>query len=143
MKGRTIIELVASVLIILFLYAAVSQLLFHNTYYTQINRAPFNSIFARIIAWALPACQLILAWLLWRPALRLAGLICSLVVVSIYTVYLFTMLPAGSHLACRCGELWQQASLEMNILFNLAVILLAALAIILTGRLKTNSPRLT
>lgn len=143
MKGKTIIELIASLLIILFLYAAASQLIFHDTYYTQISRTPFNSAFAGIISWTLPVVQLTLVWLLRRSALRLTGLICSLIIVSIYTVYLFIMLPAGSRLACRCGELWQKASLEVNILFNLAVILLAALAIILTGRLKTNSPHLT
>jgi hypothetical protein len=143
MKGRIIIELIASALIILFFYAVVSQLIFHNTYSAQLNRVPFNSLFAAIIAWTLPVLQLTLIWLLWKPALRLTGLICSLAVVSMYTIYLFIMLPGGSRLACRCGELWQKASLEVNILFNLAVIVLAAFAIVLAGRIKTNSPRLT
>ena len=143
MKGKTVIELIASVLILLFMYAAVSQVVFHNTYYTQLNRSLINGLFAGIITWLIPVVHILLAWLLWRPSTKLAGFICSLGVVSLYTIYLFIMLPLGSKAACQCGELWQKASLEINILFNLAVILLTAVGIILMGRLKTNSPRLT
>lgn len=143
MKARTVIELIASALIVLFLYAAFSQLFLHNAYFTQLNRSLSSGLFAGFVVWALPAAHLLLAWLLWRPALRLAGLISALGMVSLYTVYLFIMLPAGSKLACQCGELWQRASLEINILFNLAVILLIAVCIILVGKIKTNSPRLT
>jgi hypothetical protein len=142
MKGRTVIELIASALILLFLYAAVSQIIFHDTYYSQLNRT-LNRLFSGIIIWTIPVVHVLLAWLLWRPAKRLAGFISSLGVVSLYTIYLFIMLPAGSKSSCQCGEVWQKASLEINILFNLAVILISAIAIILMGRLKTNSPRLT
>jgi hypothetical protein len=143
MKGKTVIELIASALILLFLYAAISQVIIHDTYYTQLSRSLGNGLFAGIIAWSIPVVHLLLAWLLWKPQRRLAGLICSLGAAGLYTIYLFIMLPLGSKAACQCGELWQTTSLEINILFNLAVILLAAIAIILMGRLKTNSPRLT
>jgi hypothetical protein len=143
MKGKTVIELIASALLILFLYAAISQVIFHDIYYSQLSRSLSSAVFANIIIWSIPVVHILLGWLLWRPSTRLAGLIGVLAAVSLYTIYLFIKLPAGSRSACRCGELWQQASLEINILFNLAVILLAAITIILMGRLKTNSPRLT
>lgn len=143
MKGKTIIELLASALIVLFLYAAAVQLIFHETFFLQLNRPRSGRVFAYIISWSIPMVHVLLAWLLWRPAKRLAGFICSLAVVSFYTIYLFVMLPAGSKSSCQCGELWQNASLEVNILFNLFVILLSAIAIILMGRLKTNPPHFT
>jgi hypothetical protein len=130
-------------LIILFLYAAISQLIFHDTYYSQLNRSLSSALFANIIIWSIPIVHISVGWLLWRPSTRLVGLIGVLFVVSLYTIYLFIRLPVGSKSACQCGELWQRASLEINILFNLAVILLAAISIILVGRLKTNSPQLT
>jgi hypothetical protein len=143
MKGRTVIELIASALIVLFLYAAFSQVIFHKTYLAQFNHSTSSGLLSGIIVWTLPVLQLLLIWLLWRSQTRLAGLISALVAVSLFTIYLFIMLPAGSKSACRCGELWQKASLEVNILFNLAIILLSAVGIILVGRLKTNSPHLT
>ena len=143
MKGRTVIELIASALLVVFLYAAITQVVFYNTYYIQLNRSLSSAFFANIIIWSIPVVHILLGWLLWRPSTRLAGLIGVLALVSLYTIYFFIKLPAGSRSACQCGELWQQASLEINILFNLAVILLAAIAIILVGRLRTNSPRLT
>lgn len=143
MKGKTITELVASALIVLFLYAAIMQLVFHHTYFVQFNRSLSKELLAQIITWTLPFVQFFVGWLLWRNNTRLAGLISTMALVSLYTIYLFIMLPAGSRSQCNCGELWQKASLEVNILFNLAVILLAAAAIIISGRFKTNTPRLT
>jgi|GEM_PF-6460506 hypothetical protein len=143
MKGKTIVELLASALIVVFLYAAAVQFVYHETYFSQLNRPRTGKVFAYIISYLLPLVHVLLAWLLWRPAKRLAGFVCAMAVMSLYTIYLFVMLPAGSKAQCHCGELWQGASLELNILFNLAVILLSAVAIILMGRFKTNSPHFT
>jgi hypothetical protein len=143
MKGKTITELIASALIVLFLYAAVMQLAFHQTYLTQFTRSLSKEALSQVVAWTLPLAQLSLGFLLWKNSTRLTGLIGTLVLVSLFTIYLFVMLPAGSRSRCNCGELWQKTSLEVNILFNLAVILLSAVAIIITGRFKTNTPRLT
>ncbi len=140
MKARTIIEVIASLLIICFLYAAISQAVFHNTFQSQINRSLVNEPLTVTISWLLPAVQLLLSFLLYRPATRLAGLCCSLALVGCYTVYLITMLPQTYSSACHCGEPWQGFTVEVNILVNLAIILLAATAIILTGRFKTDSP---
>jgi hypothetical protein len=141
MKARTVIEVIASLLIVLFLYAATTQVVSHPTFQSQINRSLSNTALSGIIAWLIPAIQLTMAFLLWRPATRLAAFSCSLAIVSCYTVYLVMMLPGAYNSFCNCGELWQQARLELNILVNVAIIFLAATAIILTGRFTKNSPR--
>jgi hypothetical protein len=141
MKARTVIEVIASLLIVLFLYAATTQVVSHPTFQSQINRSLSNAALSGIIAWLIPAIQLTMVFLLWRPATRLAAFSCSLAIVSCYTVYLVMMLPGAYNSFCNCGELWRQARLEINILVNVAIIFLAATAIILTGRFKENSPR--
>lgn len=141
MKARTIIEVIASLLIVLFLYAAIVQAVSHPGFQSQIDRILSHNALSGIVAWLLPAIQLTLAFLLWRPATRLAGFSCSLAMVGCYTVYLIMMLPAAQRSACHCGELWQQASLELNILVNLGIIVLSAAAIVLIGRYNKNSPR--
>lgn len=141
MKARTVIEVIASLLIVLFLYAAISQVVSHPTFQSQINRSLSNTVLSGIIAWLIPAIQLAIVIILWRPATRLAAFGCSLAMVGCYTVYLIVMLPGAFKSNCHCGELWQQATLEINVLVNLAIIFLAATAIILSGRFKENSPR--
>lgn len=141
MKARTVIEVIASLLIVLFLYAAATQVVSHPAFQSQINRNLSNAALSGIIAWLIPAIQLAMVLLLWRPATRLAAFSCAMAIVSCYTVYLIMMLPAAYKSFCNCGELWRQARLEVNILVNLAIILLAATAIILTGRFKENLPR--
>lgn len=140
MKARTIIEIIASLLILLFLYSAAAQVAFHPTFKLQINRSLVNTPLSSLVAWLMPVTQLLLVYLLWRRSTRLAGLSCSLAAVSCYTIYLIIMLPKAWASSCNCGELIQAATLEINILINLAIILMIATAIILAGRFKTNSP---
>ena len=141
MKARTFIEVIASLLIVLFLYAATTQVVSHPTFQSQINRSLSNAALSGIIAWLIPAIQLTMVFLLGRPATRLPAFSCSLAIVSCYTVYLVMMLPGAYKSYCNCGELWREARLEINILVNVAIILLAATAIVLTGRFKENTPR--
>lgn len=141
MKPKTIIQVIVSLLIVLFLYATIAQFVWRNTYNAQFHRVLPNHISAAIIEWSLPVAQLLLAYLLWRPATRLAALIFSLAIVGCFTVYLVIMLPEAGQSACHCGELWQTITVGSNILFNLFIIILIATAIVLTGRFKTDSPR--
>lgn len=141
MKARTVIEVIASLLIVLFLYAAITQVAFHPIFQSQVDRSLSNAALSGTIAWLLPVIQSAMAWLLWRPSTRLAAFGCTMAIVGCYTIYLVMMLPGAYKSYCHCGELWQQATLETNILVNLAVILLSATAIIITGGFKKNSPR--
>ena len=109
MKARTVIEVIASLLIVLFLYAATTQVVSHPTFQLQINRSLSNTALSGIIAWLIPVIQLTMVFLLWRPATRLAAFSCSLAIVSCYTVYLLIMLPGAYKSYCNCGELWRQA----------------------------------
>lgn len=140
MKGKTVIEVITSLLIVLFLYATLIQVVFHNTFQSQLTRALPGQSLAIIISYTLPVLQVLLAYLLWRPATRLTGLCVSLAAISCFTVYLVIMLPVANRSYCRCGETWSTATLGTNILINLAIILVIGTAIILAGRQRNNSP---
>jgi hypothetical protein len=140
MKSRTILEVITALLTVLFLYAASTQLISYNTFYGQLNRFFSNNLLTGFISVALPVLQVLLAILLWRPATRLLALGCTLAAVSLFTVYLIMMLPSAYRSSCRCGELLPMATLEVNIIINLFIVVLSATTIILMGRLKTNTP---
>lgn len=140
MKGKTVIEVIASLLIVLFLYATISQVVFHNTFRAQLTRALPDRSLAIIISYTLPVMHLLLSFLLWRPATRLTGLCFSLAAISCFTIYLIIMLPTGYWQLCRCGETFPTGTLGTNILVNLVIILLTGAAIILAGRYRNNSP---
>lgn len=135
MKSKKIIDVIAIALAILFIYAAVEKLINIGTFKTQLDRSPLLGSFSSAAVWLLPVLQVLTSVLLIRQVTRLAGLFCAFFLIASFTVYLVTMINTGESQPCACGELWQGLTVEWHIIFNLAGILLAGIAIILSGRL--------
>ncbi|MGB8194393.1 MAG: MauE/DoxX family redox-associated membrane protein, partial [Chitinophagaceae bacterium] len=89
MKRSTIVEIISSLLILLFMYAAVSKLLDYQTFKLQLNRSPFITQFAGVTAWALPAGEILVALALTFLPTRLVGLYASLFLMTMFTAYIY------------------------------------------------------
>jgi len=136
---------ICTLYITLFVYAATTKLLDYYNFQFGLTESPFISPFANILAWAVPASELIIAALLVIPALRLAGLYASLLLMSLFTIYIAAMLLFGSDIPCSCGGVLEEMSWGMHIVFNSVFVLLSAYGIYLTRRKRrtiTNLPAL-
>lgn len=142
MKRKTTIQLVAVSLLLVFTYDAINKLIWFQTFRSQLDKSPFASGYATLIAPVLPVVELLTAALLIRSTTRLAGLFCSFFLMSLFTVHLLAMLSTGYQLPCGCGEMMQQISLGKHIVLNLAIIMVSATAIILYGRIDRRRPGL-
>ena len=134
MKSKKIIDVIAIALALLFIYAAAEKLINLGTFKTQLGKSPIVGSFSTAAVWLLPILQILTSVLLIRQVTRLAGLFCAFFLIAAFTVYLVAMINAGDNQPCECGELWKGLSVEWHIGFNLAGILLAGIAIILSGR---------
>jgi hypothetical protein len=135
MKSKKIIDVIAIALALLFIYAAVEKLINIGTFRTQLDKSPLVGSFSGAAVWLLPVLEVLTSILLIRQATRLAGLFCAFFLIAAFTVYLVAMINTGDNQPCGCGELWNGLSVEWHIIFNLAGVLLAGIAIILSGRL--------
>lgn len=125
MKRTTVIELIAALLILLFLYAAFSKLLAFRTFVAELSEHPLFKHRAVIMAIAIPLVEIFTAFCLFMPATRIWGLWGSLVLMSIFTLYIGAMLAFDSHLPCSCGGVLQQLTWEEHFIFNIGFTLLA------------------
>jgi len=125
--------------ITLFVYAAIAKLLDYYNFQFGLTESPFIAPFAIILAWAVPASELIIAALLVIPATRLAGLYASLALMSLFTIYIAAMLLSGSDIPCSCGGVLEEMSWETHILFNCFFIALSTWGIYLQ-RKKRRTP---
>src|SRR5262245_13181963 len=103
MKRNLIIEIISSLLILLFVYTAISKLLDYDTFKVQLGKSPFINSFAGIVAWALPAGEIIVALALAFKKTRLLGLYVSLFLMTMFTAYIYAMLHYSYYLPCSCG----------------------------------------
>jgi hypothetical protein len=138
LKRNAIIEIISSLLIILFIYTSLSKLSEYNTFTVQLSKSPFITSYARSIAWGLPAVEILISLLLVLKKTRLIGLYASFFIMSLFTAYLIIMLKFSYHIPCSCGGVLQNLSWNSHIVFNAFFIIIAGAGALLKAN-ETNN----
>lgn len=131
MKRNTIVEIITALLIVLFVYAALSKLLAYQLFVAQLHTHPYLKHFGGFIAWSLPLTEFIVAVLLIFSPTRLASLYASVILLMIFTIYLVLMLLSGKDLPCSCGGVINGLNWKQHIVFNIGFTGLAITGIVL------------
>lgn len=124
MLKKSFIDLICALLIFLFIYTGISKLLDYHTFRRQLGQSPFITLYAPILAWALPVAEIIIAGSLLFHRTRLAGLYCSFFLLCLFTFYLGAMLQLSYYIPCSCGGVLQALSWQSHIVMNILFILL-------------------
>ena len=141
MKKTTIIESVAILYEILFLYTGISKLMEYSVFKVQIADSPVLPAFAKPIALSIPWLEFALVILLFIPRWRLIGLYGSLILMTLFTGYIIAILSSGDQLPCSCGGIIELMSWDQHLIFNGVFILLAIIASILQKQhIKAQRP---
>ena len=131
MRRKTIIEIICSLLIFLFIYTAVSKLLDYNSFKSVLRRSPLIGDYASVVALALPITEGLVSTLLFIPLTRLWGLYASLALMSVFTVYLAYMILFTPNLPCSCGGVLKQMTWNQHLVFNTFFFLLSLSGVVL------------
>lgn len=135
MKRRVMIEIISSLLIVLFVYTALSKLFDYDTFRSQLGKSPFITSFASLLAWALPAAELLLGLLLALPVTRLAGLYVSLFMMTLFTAYIYSMLHFSYYIPCSCGGVISKMSWDQHLVFNVFFVVISIAGILLETKM--------
>jgi len=133
-----LIDIFCSLIILLFVYAAASKLLEYNTFKTQLGQSPFITKFARQLAWAVPAIEILVALLLSIRKTRLTGLYMSLSIMSMLSAYIFFMINFSYYVPCSCGGILANMGWIEHLWFNIGFTILSAVSILLQVSKKTG-----
>ena len=120
MKKNTIVELISSLLMFLFLYTALSKLLEFDKFKYQIGQSPFITHISWLVIWSIPLAEIITSIFLIFKRTRLAGLYLSFFLMLLFTGYVFIMLRYSSYLPCSCGGVLSIMSWKQHLIFNLS-----------------------
>jgi uncharacterized membrane protein YphA (DoxX/SURF4 family) len=132
---QLVIEIISSLLVLLFVYAAVSKLIDYQKFSVQLGQSPLLTAFAGLVAWIVPTVELIISIMLAIPKLRLAGLYASFSLMVMFTSYIVAITKFSEYVPCSCGGVLQNMSWNQHLVFNLGFVLLS-----LTGILLYNMP---
>lgn len=119
MKKPLLVKFITSLLILLFTYTALSKLLDYRGFVRSLSESPLIHKGADTIAWLLPVAEQVVVLLLFFEQSRRAGLIASLTLLVLFTVYLLYMILFVADLPCNCGGVISRLSWKEHVLFNL------------------------
>lgn len=118
-------ELSSALLIILFLYTAVTKLFDHANFAGVIDQSYLLVGYGKYIAVLVPVFELIIVICLFVPSKRRLGFLLSMLVLTAFTGYIIYMLLTASKIPCHCGGVIDRMTWKQHILFNLFFLLIS------------------
>jgi uncharacterized membrane protein YphA (DoxX/SURF4 family) len=125
-----ILDIICLLYALLFMYAAASKLLDFENFQVQLGQSPLLSAFAWWVSRFVPIIEFGIVLLLSVPKWRYFGLFASLGLMSMFTSYIFIVLHFSSFVPCSCGGILEKMSWNAHLVFNIAFVVLAILALV-------------
>ena len=135
------VEVICSLLVLLFLYTSISKLLDFKHFIADMNNQPFPNWITPWLVRILPATEiLIVAGLLFEKT-RLAALWASFLVMLLFTIYtLLVLAKFFSIVPCSCGGVITKLTWGQHLVFNLFFTGISLTGIVLKKREHGNRP---
>lgn len=134
-KREVILTIITSLVILLFMYTAISKLIGYNKFVFQMRLTPipFMWYVAPVLGIVLPIFEIVLTGLIFFDRTRLIGFWTSLVLMFLFEGYIFWMklveYQTGVKLPCTCGGIISKMSWTTHFIFNAVFIVLMIIAI--------------
>ena len=123
---KVILEVICSLLMLLFLYASVTKLLDLQTFRHDMLNQPFPKWFAHILVWWVPTLEIALTIGLVIEGTRRYALWGSLILMFLFTLYTSLALAhAFRYVPCSCGGIIKRLNWRQHFALNLAFTVLA------------------
>lgn len=132
MKRSTIVEIIAILFIILFLYTGISKLMEYDVAKEQIGLTPMLAPVSSTLVIILPIAEIITAIILFMPNTRRYGLWAALALMAAFTGYVIYILNNNDQLPCTCGGVLEQLSWPQHLVFNITFTALSIIAVFLS-----------
>lgn len=129
-KRNLIAEIISILFILLWGYAGISKLIDYSEFRMQLGLSPFITEFSHLLSWTLPISEIGIAVLLIFSKTQLTGLYFSLFLMTLFSVYIYTMLHHSYYIPCSCGGILGKMQWKPHLYFNLFFVLLAIIGIL-------------
>jgi uncharacterized membrane protein YphA (DoxX/SURF4 family) len=133
------VEIISVLLILLFVYSALSKVLEFQNFQAQLGQSPLLSAYTGFISYAVLIVEFTIALLLAFPKTRFVGLLSSFVLMIMFTAYIIVILNYSSFVPCSCGGILEKLGWKEHLIFNVVFTILAVTACLIstTNKLKT------
>lgn len=121
-----LVELIAFVFVLLFVFAAVTKLLEGDRFFNNLNNSPIlpDKAVPVILSWAIPILEIIVAILIVGRKTRLKGFYSVLILSILFALYTSGIVFFSPYTPCSCGGIITLLSWPQHLMLNIGLILL-------------------
>ncbi len=130
------LESIGFLIMLLFLYAAISKLIVFDVYVKDLKRSPIIGLYANALSLTIPLLEIVISILLYANRTRLLGLWSAFLLMLLFTGYVALILRTQEHLPCTCGGLIRDLSWREHLGLNIGYTVLAGVGIWLHKNLQ-------
>ena len=135
MKTNQILQVIASLLIMLFVYTAMTKLLDFEQFKAQMYNQTLPHEVATILILTLPEIEILTALLLLFQSTRSYGLYLSGILMIFFTGYIaLILMNYFGRVHCSCGGVIKALGWKMHLILNIFFLLLSVLGIFIINR---------
>jgi putative oxidoreductase len=141
---KVVIEIIAALLVLLFLYASISKLLGFELFVDEMNNQPFPNWMTPYLVVIIPGAEILIAVALLFDRTRMIGFYASLVILFLFTLYAALVLfKVFDYIPCSCGGMLKKLNWWQHLLFTTAFLILSIAGITLYRKQLTAAFRET
>lgn len=118
-------QMTALFLILLFGYTAMNKLIYQDRFTFQLQLIPLSFITknASFVSIIIPFIQLSITFALCFRRYRVAGLLGACILLSIFEIYIITLMWKYDNLPCSCGGISSQLGWTSHLIINAILII--------------------
>ncbi len=125
-------ELIAALLIVLFIYTALSKILDTDVFRKQMLNQPLPDTLKQNLVWLVPVSEITTSIFLIINPVRLYGFVLAFLLMLAFTLYVGLILAnTFAYIPCSCGGILNTLSWEAHLIFNIVFTLFALAGIII------------
>lgn len=133
-------QIVLFLLVLLWVYAAVSKLSDLQRFQSQMNKQVLPDTLKPVLIFLLPIVEIATAVTLIFDRTRLAGLFLSLGLMLAFTLYVgLAVFKVYPRIPCTCGGILSQMGWQLHFAFNIFYLLLTAVGIHIVYRERRSA----
>ena len=144
MKKSLLLEIISSLIVLMFVYAATSKLFNIPQFNFELHRQPLPKWSLPILLWSIPISEIATSILLIMPKTRALGFYGTLVLMISFSIYiLLGILKVFDKVPCSCGGIIKYFNLREHLVFNLFFVLIAIIGLIIERKGMNNNAELS
>ncbi|TGV04585.1 MauE/DoxX family redox-associated membrane protein [Flavivirga rizhaonensis] len=136
---KILLEFICMLLILLFVYAAVSKLLVFDQFKIQIGQSPVLTTYTAWVAWGVPFIEIVISLMLIIPRFKLLALYAAFTLMIMFTSYILIILNFSDFIPCSCGGVLEKLSWTEHLIFNIIFVALALIGVMILNQKKNNN----